>query len=127
MVDRLRQERADPLLPEHGDNMIVPTLAGRHARMVLALTACSVLCVTADAALAQTTPNPVPGGCETPASQRPKDEGCYLSASQELGVLPQSARFWHMYNYPTRAAAEAIKGPHGPLSNRLAERGSSPS
>jgi mannose-6-phosphate isomerase-like protein (cupin superfamily) len=93
--------------------MIVPTFAGRHARMVLALTVCSVLCVTADAALAQTTPNPVPGGCETPASQRPKDEGCYLSASQELGVLSQSARFWHVYNYPTRAAAEAIKGPHG--------------
>ena len=51
-----------------------------------------------------------------PASQRSNDVGCYLSASEDLGVLPQSARFWHVYNYPTRAAArKRIKGPRGTI------------
>ena len=55
----------------------------------------------------------VPGGCNTPAGQRTSEVGCYLSATEVLGALPQGSLFWHLYVYPTRAAAEAAKGPRG--------------
>ena len=55
----------------------------------------------------------VPGECNVPARQRGGEVGCYLSATETLGALPDDARFWHIYNYPTRAAAEAVKGPRG--------------
>ncbi|MGF6781806.1 quercetin dioxygenase-like cupin family protein [Paraburkholderia sp. GAS334] len=52
----------------------------------------------------------VPGGCETPVSQRTNEVGCYLTATEDLGEVPQGPLFWHLYNYPTRAAADAAKG-----------------
>ena len=55
----------------------------------------------------------VPGGCNTPASERTGEVGCYLTATEVLGTLPQGPLFWHLYVYPTRAAAEAAKGPRG--------------
>ena len=55
----------------------------------------------------------VPGGCNTPVSQRTSEVGCYLSATEVLGTLPQDPLFWHLDVYPTRAAAEAAKGPRG--------------
>jgi quercetin dioxygenase-like cupin family protein len=55
----------------------------------------------------------VPGGCNTPVSQRTSEVGCYLTATEVLGVLPQGSLFWHLYLYPTRAAAEAAKGSRG--------------
>jgi len=63
----------------------------------------------------QTAPVPaeVPGGCNTPAGERTAEVGCYLDATELLGELPQVPLFWHLYNYPTRAAAEAAKGPRG--------------
>lgn len=54
-----------------------------------------------------------PGGCTTPVSQRTSEVGCYLDAIEVLGGLPQVPLFWHLYNYPTSAAAEAAKPPHG--------------
>ena len=36
-----------------------------------------------------------------------------LSATETLGALPEDARFWHIYNYPTRLAAQAVKAPRG--------------
>jgi len=64
--------------------------------------------VGASAAYAQ-----VPGGCETPVSQRTGEVGCYLIATEVLGALPHGQVHWHLYTYPTRAAAEAVKGPNG--------------
>jgi quercetin dioxygenase-like cupin family protein len=63
----------------------------------------------------QTAPVPaeVPGGCNTPAGERTSEVGCYLDATELLGELPQGPLFWHLYNYPTRAAAEAAKGSRG--------------
>jgi quercetin dioxygenase-like cupin family protein len=55
----------------------------------------------------------VPGGCNTPVSQRASEVGCYLTATELLGALPQGPLFWHLYVYPTRAAAETAKGPGG--------------
>jgi quercetin dioxygenase-like cupin family protein len=54
-----------------------------------------------------------PFGCDTPISQRPSEVGCYFTASEVLGALTQGQVFWHLYHYPTRAAAEAARGPHG--------------
>src|SRR5262245_10848925 len=54
-----------------------------------------------------------PGGCTEPASKHAGEIGCYLSADESLGVLPQSPLFWHLYQYPTRDAATAAKGKHG--------------
>ena len=63
----------------------------------LALVGYALLTVVSCAAYSQT----VPAG-------RPQ-----LIASVDLGELPQSPIFWHLYNYPTRAAAEveAAKAP----------------
>jgi quercetin dioxygenase-like cupin family protein len=54
-----------------------------------------------------------PGGCNTPVSERTSDFGCYLSASETLDDLPAVPLFWHVYDYPTRAAAESAKRVHG--------------
>jgi quercetin dioxygenase-like cupin family protein len=64
----------------------------------------------AQAALAQQGP---PGGCNVPAAERKGEIGCYLSASQELGALPQGPWYWHLDTYPTRVAADAASGPRG--------------
>ena len=55
----------------------------------------------------------VPGGCNTSVSQRTNEVGCYLTATEVLGALPQGPLFWHLYVYPNRAAAEAARGPRG--------------
>ena len=52
-----------------------------------------------------------PAGCSTPVSERKTETGCYTTAETSLGVLPSGALFWHLYAYPSRAAAEAARGP----------------
>ena len=37
----------------------------------------------------------------------------------ELGQLPRAPIFWHLDSYPTRAAAEAAKGPRGTVVESL--------
>jgi len=66
-------------------------------------------------ALAATEPasTQVPGACNAPVSQRLSEVGCYVTASAVLGSLGPGPVFWHLYTYPTQAAAEAVKGPHG--------------
>lgn len=53
------------------------------------------------------------GGCEVLASERTNEIGCYLTAVESIGVLPAGPLFWHLDRYPSRAAAEAAKGPRG--------------
>jgi hypothetical protein len=65
------------------------------------------------AAVAGATGAQVPGGCNTPVSQRTGEAGCYLSATAVLGALPEGPWFWHLVVYPTRAQAEAARGPRG--------------
>jgi hypothetical protein len=55
----------------------------------------------------------VPGRCVTPVDQRAGEAGCYLAATEHLGALAEDSVFWHLDVYPTRAAAEAAKGPRG--------------
>jgi quercetin dioxygenase-like cupin family protein len=66
--------------------------------------------MAAEMALAQQTP---PGACNVPAAERKAEIGCYFDASQELGALPHGPWYWHLDTYPSRAAAEAAKGPRG--------------
>ncbi len=53
------------------------------------------------------------GGCQQPISQRTTESGCWVTAKEALGQLPQRPIFWHLDTYPTRAAAETAKGPRG--------------
>lgn len=55
----------------------------------------------------------IPGACNTPASEKASEVGCYLSASQTLYALPRAPLYWHLYNYPDRTAAESAKGSRG--------------
>jgi quercetin dioxygenase-like cupin family protein len=55
-------------------------------------------------------------GCGTPVSERKTESGCYTTAETSLGVLPSGSLFWHLYAYPSRAAAEAARGPKGTVT-----------
>jgi quercetin dioxygenase-like cupin family protein len=49
-----------------------------------------------------------------PISERPgTDPGCWIVADQPVGNLTKPQTFWYLDVYPTRALAEAVKGPHG--------------
>src|SRR5690349_16424532 len=61
------------------------------------------------AAVAQMPGTRVPGGCDVPAARRTAEPGCYLLATESLTTLPAAEVFWHLYAYPTRAAAEAAR------------------
>ena len=52
-----------------------------------------------------------PAGCSTPVSERKVETGCYTTAETSLEVLPSGTLFWHLYTYPSRAEAEAARGP----------------
>lgn len=85
-----------------------PTTSGWR---ILVAIACSMLGMT----LATTPPSSAqpPGRCDTPVSQRTGEVGCYLTATEVLGAMPPGSVFWHLDTYPTRAAAEAARGPRG--------------
>lgn len=75
-------------------------------RFVMFLWAIAMLPSSATAQLPGTR---VPGGCDVPVADRTKDVGCYLTATETLDTLPAGEVFWHLYEYPTRAAADAAK------------------
>jgi quercetin dioxygenase-like cupin family protein len=54
-----------------------------------------------------------------PVSQRTGEVGCWITANEALGELPQRPIFWHLDTYPTRAAAEMAKGPRGSVVESL--------
>ena len=67
----------------------------------------------ADGSHVASTTVPVPGGCEMPRTGPADAVGCYLAGTAQLGAAPAAALFWHLDTYPTRAAAEAARGPRG--------------
>jgi quercetin dioxygenase-like cupin family protein len=71
-------------------------------------TAVAAVAFTAQLSAQQITGASMPGGCAEPP-KRPSDMGCYLSAIQPIENVPEEPVFWHLYTYPTRAAAEAAK------------------
>ena len=49
-----------------------------------------------------------------PVEQRAgKNLGCYVLARAPLGELPKAPVYWHLYEYPSRAAADSAKGKQG--------------
>ena len=47
--------------------------------------------------------------CTVPASRRPAEVGCYFTAAESLRVVPPGRLYWHLYTYPTRAAADRAR------------------
>ena len=89
-------------------------------RAALLLTATIALpAFTVVGARAQLAGTRIPGGCDVPASERNAATGCYLVASATLGKLPSASVFWHLYRYPTRAAAESAKGTNSTVVESL--------
>jgi hypothetical protein len=54
-----------------------------------------------------------------PVSQRTGELGCWIITTTVLGPLPEQPIFWHLDTFPTRAAAEAAKGPRGTVVESL--------
>ena len=54
-----------------------------------------------------------------PVSERTSEVGCWIMANTTLGLLPKEPIFWHLYTYPTRAEADAAKGPRGTVVESL--------
>lgn len=54
-----------------------------------------------------------PSGVCKPMSMRTQQVGCWILADDPIGRLTTSSVFWALDEYPTRAAAEADKGPRG--------------
>ena len=87
-------------------------------RLIITHAAGAIACcgIIATLALPSSAQSPPPGrGCTVPASERTGEVGCYLSAIEDLGTLAGGPVYWHIYNYPNRAAAEAVKRPNGTI------------
>jgi len=70
---------------------------------------CWTMAVLPSTSMAQLPGSRVPGGCDVPVAARSSEVGCYLTATETLSVLPSGDLFWHLYEYPTRAAADSAK------------------
>jgi len=57
----------------------------------------------------------LPGRCEVSVSERTGAIGCYVAANAPLGPLPDIPLFWHLYVFPSRAAADAAKAPRATI------------
>jgi quercetin dioxygenase-like cupin family protein len=80
-------------------------------------TVCLFLVFTlASSAFAQTPPART---CLPVSERAGREVGCWIMASESLGRLSQPTVFWHLDTYPTRAAAEAAKGPRGTVIEAL--------
>jgi quercetin dioxygenase-like cupin family protein len=77
-------------------------------RFVAPVLGATVLVVGADIVLAQLPGTKIPGGCDVPVTQRTSDTGCYLTATLPLPQLPSAPVYWHLYSYPSRAAADVV-------------------
>ena len=91
------------------------SMDSRYAQRTLTVVALSLLTLAvALPAFAQT------GGVCIPISERGTRElGCFITAREVLGKLPQVPLYWHLDTYPTRATADAAKGPRGTVVESL--------
>jgi quercetin dioxygenase-like cupin family protein len=55
-----------------------------------------------------------------PIGERTGEPGCWITSHTVLAELPRAPVFWHLDAYPTRAEAEAAKGPRGTVVQSLA-------
>ena len=59
------------------------------------------------------------GTCIQVSERGTREMGCFITARQVLDVLPPGPLFWHLDTYPTRAAADAARGPRGTVVESL--------
>ena len=52
-------------------------------------------------------------GCIPVAERAGREFGCFIIATEGVGRLDRASVFWHLTTFPSRAAAEAAKGPQG--------------
>jgi hypothetical protein len=90
-----------------------------RTRIVSAIAASSWLYLFAPSVLGTALAQSVAGGACKPVSERTADVGCWIIAHDDIGQLTKAQTFWHLDVYPTRAAAEAAKGPHGTVVESL--------
>ena len=63
---------------------------------------------------------PYAAACLPLAERAGREVGCWITATEALGELPRETPLhWHLDAYPTRAAAEAAKGPRGTVVESL--------
>ena len=75
-----------------------------------------LMSASAPASLAQT------GGTCVPVAERgAREMGCFITARAVFADLPAVPLFWHLDKYPSRAAAEAARGPRGTTVESLGE------
>lgn len=82
----------------------------RNKQKIIQLVALAVALFTS---FRKTFGQPVPGGVCKPVSERTSEVGCWIVANNAVGAFPAAEVFWHLETFPTRADAEAAKGPHG--------------
>jgi quercetin dioxygenase-like cupin family protein len=58
-------------------------------------------------------------GCVPVSERAGRPYGCFIVASEPVGQLEPEAAFWHIENFPTRAAAESAKGPRATVVEAL--------
>jgi quercetin dioxygenase-like cupin family protein len=60
------------------------------------------------------------GTCVPVAERAGRDFGCFITAREELGrLVAPPALYWYLDTYPTRAAAEAARGPRSTVVESL--------
>src|SRR5579863_2200655 len=91
---------------EGSRSMIRPAQLNRMLFLCLLLTPCTQLVAQGVA---------VPGDPCKPVSERTQQIGCWILADNPVGQLTKPQVYWHLDQYPTPAAAEADKGPHGTM------------
>ena len=105
---------------------ISPTAAdsrrGRIARVPWWLAVAAVVAWPgASPATAQLPGTRVPGACDVPVAERPRDVGCYLVVAQPIDALPDGPLYWHIYAYHSREAAAQTAASPGAFVRTVAE------
>lgn len=85
----------------------------QQSRLMAALASViSALAFSAGSAAGQ-QPGDIPGRCVDPPSTRRSEIGCYLLSNERVDTVPAGPLYWHLYSYPTRAAAESASAVGG--------------
>jgi quercetin dioxygenase-like cupin family protein len=93
------------------------TMGYRAPRLQAAVASAVMTLLAGAAALGQSEGT---GGRCVPLSERAGRElGCFIIATQVVGQLGSRPVFWHLTSYPTRAVADAAKGPGGAVVESL--------
>ena len=95
----------------------IPQATWRRAADAVGATACLLLILaTTSPVFGQASPRRT---CLPVSERAGRDVGCWIITIEPVGQLSQPAVYWHLDTYPTRAAAEAAKGPRGAVLEAL--------